>query len=108
MVDHPGEYKWSSYHANAQNSCDALIEGHPIYIELGLNVAVRQAAYLELFKGQIDNDTLHDISESLNHELVPCRSYFKDKIEEITNRQTRLGIPGRPMIGEEGVIYVVY
>ncbi len=108
MVDHPGEYKWTSYHANAQNSFDALIEGHPIYIALGLNEVVRQATYRELFKGHIDNDTLHDIRESLNHELVLGRSYFKDKIEEITNRQTRLGAPGRPMIGEEGAIYVVY
>ena len=108
MVEHPGEYKWTSYHTNAQNGCDMLIEGHPTYLELGLNVTVRQAAYRELFKDHIDNDMLHEIRESLNHELVLGRSYFKDKIEEITNRQTRLGIPGRPMIGEEGAIYVVY
>ena len=74
MVDHPGEYKWTSYHANAQNGFDALIEGHPIYIALGLNEVVRQAAYGELFKCHIDNDTLHDIRESLNHELVPGRT----------------------------------
>ena len=56
----------------------------------------------------MDSDTLHEIRESLNHELVLGRSYFKDKIEEITNRQTRLGVPGRPMIREEGAMYVVY
>ena len=108
MVEHPGEYKWSSYHVNAQNDYDGLIESHPTYLELGLDAAVRQAAYRELFKNHLDNDTLHEIRESLNHELVLGRSYFKDKIEEITNRQTRLGNPGRPMIGEEGAIYVVY
>jgi len=108
MVEHPGEYKWSSYHANAQKGCDALIEGHPIYIELGLNAADRQAAYRELFKNHIDNDTLHEIRDSLNHEVVLGRSYFKDKIQEITNRKTRLGVPGRPMIGEQGAEYVVY
>jgi putative transposase len=108
MVEHPGEYTWSSYHANAQNGFDALIEGHPIYFELGLNESVRQTAYRELFKGHINNDTLHEIRESLNHELVLGRSYFKDKIEEITNRQTRLGTPGRPMIGEESAMYIVY
>jgi len=108
MVDHPGEYKWSSYHSNAQNAVDGLIEGHPVYIELGQNVMERQAAYRELFKGHMDNDTLHEIRASLNHELVLGRSYFKDKIEQITNRQTRLGIPGRPMIEEEGAVYVVY
>jgi putative transposase len=108
MVEHPGEYKWSSYHVNAQNGCDVLIEAHPIYVELGLNVALRQAAYRELFKHHLDNDSLHEIRESLNHELVLGRSYFKEKIQEITNRQTSLGTPGRPMLGEEGAIYVVY
>ena len=39
MVAHPGEYKWTSYHANAQNNCDVLIEGHPTYLELGLCVS---------------------------------------------------------------------
>jgi putative transposase len=108
MVEHPGEYKWSSYHANAQNDCDGLIESHPTYLELGLDAAVRQAAYRELLKNHLDTDTLHQIRESLNHELVLGRSYFKDKIEEMTNRQARLDTPGRPMITEERVIYAVY
>jgi putative transposase len=108
MVAHPGEYKWSSYPANAQDAYDAVIEGHPTYLELSAVAESRQAAYRELFRNHMDNDTLHEIRESLNHELVLGRSYFKDKIEEITNRQTRLGIPGRPMIGEEEAIYVVY
>jgi putative transposase len=108
MVEHPGEYKWSSYHRNAQSGYDSLIESHPGYLELGLNAAMRQAAYRELFENNLNNDTLHDIRESLNHELVLGRSYFKDKIEEITNRQVRMGVPGRPMIGEEGATYIVY
>jgi putative transposase len=91
MVEHPGEYKWSSYHANAQGEPDALIECHPIYNQLGSSPEIRQAAYRELFRHHIDKDTLHDIRESLNHELVLGNSYFKDKIEEMTKRQTRLG-----------------
>jgi len=79
MVEHPGEYKWSGYGASAQNGCYALREGRPVYIELGLNVDIRQAAYRELFSNHIDNDTLHEIRESLNHEIVPSRSYFKNK-----------------------------
>ena len=35
------------------------------------------------------------IRESLNYELVLGRSYFKDKIEEITKRQMRIGTSGR-------------
>ena len=44
-----------------------------------------------------------------NHELVLGRSYFKDKIEEITQRQTRIGQAGRPRAEEvEGVYLVGY
>jgi putative transposase len=50
---------------------------------------------------------LHDIRDALNHELVLGRSYFKDKIEEMAKRQTRLGQPGRPRIEEEEAVYYV-
>ena len=107
MVDHPGEYKWSSYHTNAQGGSDPLIEVHPLYMELGADAEIRLAAYRELFRHHMDNDTLHEIRESLNHELVLGRSCFKDKIGEITKRQTRMGLPGRPKVEEEEGIYLI-
>ena len=107
MVNHPGEYKWSSYHINAQGVVDSLIEAHPLYLELGMNEENRQRTYRELFRHHMDNDTLHDVRESLNHELVLGRSYFKDKIEEITKRQTRIRKSGRPRVEEEDGVYLV-
>ncbi len=108
MVEHPAEYKWSSYRVNGQGEYQSIIEPHPSYLELGSSDMLRQTAYRELFSDQIDAVTLHEIRQSLNHELVFGRSYFKDKIEKITERQTRMGIPGRPMIGEESASYVIY
>lgn len=109
MVSHTGEYKWSSYHTNAQGEDDSLIEKHPLYMELGNSQEERELAYRELFRHHVENDTPHDIRESLNHELVLGRSYFKDKIEELTQRQTRMGEPGRPRVEEEpGVYWVGY
>lgn len=105
MVNHPGDYKWSSYHANAYGEVDRLIEPHPIYLQLGDSPEQRNLAYRELFRDRMDNKLLHEIRDSLNHELVLGRSYFKDKIEEMTNRQTRLGLPGRPKIEEEQADY---
>jgi len=67
----------------------------------------RRSAYRELFRHNIDNETLHDIRASLNHELVLGRSYFKEKIEKLTARQTQLGQPCRPRIEEEEAIYYV-
>ena len=76
-----------------------------MYLELSADPENRQAAYRELFRHRMDNETLHEIRDSLNHELVLGRSYFKDKIEEITARQTRLGVPGRPRVEDEAGVY---
>lgn len=107
MVSHPGEYKWSSHGANAQGREDALLSPHPLYTALGPSPADRQQAYRELFRHHMDNDLLHEIRDALNHELVLGRSYFKDKIEAMTQRQTRMGIPGRPRVEEEGGVYYI-
>jgi putative transposase len=107
MVSHPGEYKWSSYGTNAQGRADALLSPHPLYTALGTTAAERQHAYRELFRHHLDNDLLHEIREALNHELVLGRSYFKDKIEAMTQRQTRLGMPGRPRVEEEAGVYYI-
>jgi putative transposase len=48
MVASPGDYRWSSYGANALGiPCDWLTP-HPLYLALGSCDATRQAAYREL------------------------------------------------------------
>jgi putative transposase len=108
MVEHPAEYKWSSYQKNAQMSENAFIDYHPIYMTLGETSDERMFVYRELFQRHLDDDTIHQIRDALNHELVLGRSYFKDKIEEITNRQTRLGRPGRPCVKEGCAEYYIF
>jgi len=108
MVDHPGDYGWSSYHANAQSKEDKLIHRHPVYTQLGDTDEERKSCYRELFRDHIDRVTVHQIREALNQELVLGRLYFKEKIEEITNRQTVPGKPGRPHVEEEGATYYIF
>lgn len=98
MVDHPGEYGWSSYGVNAQGQRDRLVTSHPLYLVLGASAGERQAAYRDLFRHHMGNEQLHEIREALNHELVLGRSRFKDRIESLTSRQARLGQPGRPRL----------
>lgn len=107
MVNHAGEYQWSSYGANAQGRADALLTHHPLYMALGETASVRQHAYRELFRHRLDSDALHEIRQALNHELVLGRSYFKDKIEAMIERQARLGIPGRPRAEEKDGVYYI-
>ena len=101
MVNHPAECRWSSYPANAQGRQDPLVEAHPLYLELDQLPEIRHEAYRGLFRFHMDNDILHEIRDALNHELVLGRSCFKDKVEDMTKRQTRLGKPGKPRVEEE-------
>jgi len=107
MVNHPGDYEWSSYHTNAQHGKDLLINNHPLYTELGATTEDRKIAYRELFRHYLDTEDLHEIRESLKHELVLGRPNFKDKIEQITKRKIRPGPPGRPRVEEDGAVYFV-
>ncbi len=108
MVEHPGDYQWSSFQTNAHQAENKLVQRHPVYIQLGATDEERKRHYRELFRDHMDKDTIHQIRDALNHELVLGRSYFKDKIEAMTKRSARLGKPGRPRIAEENAGYVVF
>lgn len=107
MITHPGEYKWSSYAHNAQGKLSDIITHHPIYMSLHEDKNLRQASYRGLFRDYIDNTTLHEIRDAVNQELVLGREDFKDKIEQMTNRQTRRGKDGRPRIEETQASYII-
>ena len=98
LVSHPGEYRWSSYRANALGHDDKLIQLHPIYKGLAEQCSGRQQAYRGLFEHLLDTITVRKIRTALNRELVLGRSSFKDEIERRSNRQARLGKPGRPRV----------
>lgn len=101
MVGHPGEYRWSSYAANAQGRADVLVVQHPLYQALGPAPEQRRYAYRSLFSYQLDSSALHAVREALNQELVLGREDFKDRIEAMLKRQVRPGSPGRPLCVEE-------
>ncbi len=107
MVAHPGEYRWSSYHSNAGFKYNSKLTPHPIYKRLGEDIEQQQYAYRELFSHDIDKTELHAVREALNQELVLGREDFKDKIEQITKRQARPGVPGRPGIKESAAFYYI-
>ncbi len=107
MVEHPDEYRWSSYRANAKGITNPLIQHHPVYSALGEEGLHQQHAYRELFLNSIDSDSIHSIRETLNQELVLGREDFKNKIEQMIKRQVRPGKSGRPRVEDQQVIYSV-
>ncbi|MCG6870584.1 MAG: transposase [Gammaproteobacteria bacterium] len=86
MVEHPGEYPWSSYRRNALGEPDKLITPHTLYQSLGRNEPARQKAYRALFKARIPEKTLAEIRDATNKAWVLGSDHFKDRIEPQLNR----------------------
>jgi putative transposase len=45
IVDQPGDYRWSSYRANALGHDDPVVTPHPLYYALGRTPQTRRRAY---------------------------------------------------------------
>lgn len=64
MVEHPGEYPWSSYASNAQGSFEAVLTAHTTYLALGDSPDGRRAAYRSLLDTAVPEDQLEEIRKA--------------------------------------------
>ena len=96
MVDHPAEFRWSSYRANAQGEPDALIEPHALYLALGATAAARQAAYRELFRYELDPGAVDAIRQATNGNYALGDERFGAEIAAMLGRRAVRGKAGRP------------
>ncbi len=96
MVAHPGEYRWSSYQANAHGVVMPLIRPHHVYSSLGSNDSERQAAYRELFQHELDPKRVDEIRKVTHSGLVLGSDSFVQKVAVLAGRRTQRGKVGRP------------
>ncbi len=87
MVCTPGEYPWTSYHANALGQPNPLLTPHSVYVELANQPEVRQSRYLALFEKEIGQDALEEIRECTNKSWALGSDTFKDSIRGAANRR---------------------
>jgi putative transposase len=97
MVEHPGAYRWSSYGHNAQGLGTSLIRPHALYVGLGRNAPLRQEAYRELFRYQLDPGLVDEIRTATNGGFVLGTKRFQREIAATLGRRTWRGSPGRPV-----------
>jgi putative transposase len=88
MVNHPSEYPWSSYRANALGRYDALVTPQTMYYALGQDETTRQEQYRSLFTTQVDEMSLAQMREATNRAWVLGSEHFKQKIASQLNRRT--------------------
>jgi len=87
MVDHPGEYRWSSYGHNALGQGNGLITPHELYLRLGKSSEERCEGYRHLFDAHIDELALADIREATNKSWVLGSGKFREQVEALTKLQ---------------------
>ena len=96
MVEHPAEYRWSSYRANAQAEQSALITRHSLYQALGEATGARLEAYRELFRHQLELGLVDQIRSATNGNYALGSSRFTAEVERVLGRRVTRGKPGRP------------
>jgi putative transposase len=95
MVSTAGEFRCSSFRANACGAPDDLVTPHVIYRQLGPSPEVRQAAYRELFRSAISAGDLGNIRDATQHAWALGGEVFRREIEALNRRAERMPL-GRP------------
>ena len=96
MVEHPAEYRWSSYRANAQGEVDPLLQPHPTYCALGIDQDSRLAAYRELFRYELDPGLVDEIRRATNGTFALGDHRFAEQITAALGRRAAVGHSGQP------------
>lgn len=108
MVVHPGEYRWSSYGANAQGEGNSLVSPHERYLALGAEAESRRSAYRELFRHELEPGVVDEIRVATNGNYVLGESRFAEQIALVLGCRAQPGKPGRPrkeMVPESGELF---
>ncbi len=97
MVRHPGEYRWSSYRANAEGERDSVITLHQDYLHLGSSDDNRRESYRGLFNAHLDPDLVANIRSATNGNYVLGPERFQEEIGRMLQRRVVPGKSGRPV-----------
>ena len=97
MVEHPGDYRWSSYRSNAYGEDNKLIKQHDVYLSLSQDKQNRLNTYRALFNTVLPKKVIHDIRNAANFSMPIGNSKFKDQIARTLNRSIGQAKRGRPV-----------
>lgn len=96
MVNHPREYRWSSYRANGEGRDDLLITPHQIYVSLGRTKDQRKEAYRAFFKAHIESDETPQIRAAWQTGTPLGNDHFRAQVEAKLKTKVGQSRRGRP------------
>lgn len=97
MVEHPADYRWSSYLANAQGESNTVITPHDLYLALGRGKISRSKAYRKLFLSELDPKLMDEIRAATNGNYALGHQKFHEEIAAMLKRRVTPGKAGRPV-----------
>jgi putative transposase len=98
MVKTPGEYRWSSYAANADGKTSGVLAPHPIYLALGETGEARGYAYRELFRSVLEPEQVHQIRAAVQTGTPLGNDRFRKQIEDALKCRVGFARRGRPRL----------
>lgn len=95
IVEHPAEYRWSSYRYNAQDEPSKFLSEQATYKGLGATGNSRREAYRSLFRTEIEPSLVDEIRQATHGNYALGSSRFKAEVESALGRRVTKGKSGR-------------
>ncbi|MGJ8680173.1 hypothetical protein [Paraglaciecola sp.] len=89
MVEHPAQYPWSSFHANAGDRAISLLTPHTLYLGLGNTEVERKSAYRSLFVSNLSDYTIQAIRDATNKSWVLGNEQFIEQVSKNLSRRCK-------------------
>jgi len=99
LVANPGQYRWSSYGANALGLYDPLVAPHALFRALGYDDESRMAAYRALFHDGLDVRTMSAIRDATNKAWA--LGHVPEVAARCLNRRARPLVRGRKRVKQQ-------
>ena len=96
MVAEPGEYPWTSYHANALGQPNLLLTPHDAYQALGEGNPARLAAYRAWVTDTVDQAEWNELRRHTQQQRAWASDRFRQQTEALTGRAAGVLPRGRP------------
>ncbi|OHE81841.1 MAG: hypothetical protein A2X76_00855 [Lysobacterales bacterium GWF1_69_6] len=96
MVSRPADYRWSSYHANAQGRIDPVVQPHAVYLGLAADTPTRWKTYAALVASGISDAQREEISRYTHQGRAFGPPAFQRQVRRELVAETRLRKRGRP------------
>jgi putative transposase len=81
VVDHPGYYRWSSYHCHATGRPASIVKDHEVFLRIASTPEERLYRYRALMRTGLDARDVHNVRKAVAFSVPPGNNIFKERIE---------------------------